>query len=715
MADNIARLKLDSGEFDSKIKRAVTGLQQMEDECRKVGGTLAILEKDQLDYVKALGQMQTVATTTKGKLAELTSAYTELRVQYNRLTDEEKKGDFGKALSSSLAQLKTRIDDTKKELNDVSHELGNTSQASEGAGSAVDGLTSILGKNITQLVGWGTAMAAVKAALDVAKDAFFATESSIDEWGRSLEGAKGAYAVLLDTLNGGNWNNFFQNLTDAITGARDLYDALDRVTSIKSNNQAAIAIVQAQIQQLRVLKQQGKDVDEQIKEATQRLKELQGQGVVAGKKAGKTDIVNVLSNYVNSQNQGGVSVGRNTLGYAAERMLKEGQKYFDGMKKVVNQYEGNANYQTRTQKYDSITRTYKDVDMFDITKLNEEQQKQYLIAKAITEKETELQRGIGIYAQAVNDSTSMFREEFRGNRYALQGSGGGGVSVKGSKGGVLFSNEEMASIVELVFPKGATESMNDLKNELARFTAMQSAATSVEEYNTATQGIKDTKARMSVQEDALRMGVSTDVMQEITKTFADSVQENMEKAFEGFDLSGIQPKENKQEKDAAKEMKNVASTVQGIAGGVSNIFSGVESLGVTIPNEIKGVISAVQGIATILSGIASVVTIIAALSAKPFARGGIVGHAAGGLLIGGNSYSGDNLRLPVVGGGQIAVNSGELILNRSQQNHLANALSQPLVSGGGGGAQPYVTGEHIFLGLNNFLRANGYGEIVTSH
>ena len=174
MADVITRLKLESGEYDSKIKRAVTGLQQMESECRKVGGTLAVLEKDQLDYVKSLGQMQTVANNTRGKLNELTQAYTELSVQYKRLTDEEKKGDFGKALSSSLDQLKTRINDTKAQLNDVNIELGNTKQAEQGTASGIESLTSALGINLKSLAGWGAALTAGKVALDVVKDAFFA-------------------------------------------------------------------------------------------------------------------------------------------------------------------------------------------------------------------------------------------------------------------------------------------------------------------------------------------------------------------------------------------------------------------------------------------------------------------------------------------------------------------------------------------------------------
>ena len=111
MADVITRLKVESSEYDSKIQRAAKGLLHMEEACRKVGGTLAVLEDDEKKFVQSLGSMQTVATTVRGKLNELTQAYTELSVQYKRLTDEEKQGDFGKALSASLDQLKTRIND----------------------------------------------------------------------------------------------------------------------------------------------------------------------------------------------------------------------------------------------------------------------------------------------------------------------------------------------------------------------------------------------------------------------------------------------------------------------------------------------------------------------------------------------------------------------------------------------------------------------------
>ena len=152
MADVITRLKLDSGEYDNKIKRATQGLLQMEQECRKVGGTLAILEKDQLDYVKSLGNMETVSRTARGRISELSNAYVELAVQYRRLTDEEKKGDYGKALNSSLAQLKGRLNDAKNELADVEGEMKGASAAGVDFNSVLSSLGQRFGIN-SELMG----------------------------------------------------------------------------------------------------------------------------------------------------------------------------------------------------------------------------------------------------------------------------------------------------------------------------------------------------------------------------------------------------------------------------------------------------------------------------------------------------------------------------------------------------------------------------------
>ena len=58
-----------------------------------------------------------------------------------------------------------------------------------------------IGVNIGKFTAVGAAIGAVTTALKVAKDAFNQSENSIDEWGRTVEGAKGAYNTFLNTFH----------------------------------------------------------------------------------------------------------------------------------------------------------------------------------------------------------------------------------------------------------------------------------------------------------------------------------------------------------------------------------------------------------------------------------------------------------------------------------------------------------------------------------
>lgn len=251
MADVITRLKIESGEYDSKIKRAVTGLQNMEQECRRVGGTLAILEKDQKQYIQSLGQMQTVSNTVRGKIGELTSAYVELSSQYKRLTDEEKKGDFGKALSSSLEQIKQRINDSKKELSDIQKELNATGRESNSTGSVLDQLSQKFTINFDAVKLFNTALKAADGAMQVAKDAFFASEATVDEWGRTVEASRSLYEGFLTALNNSDISGYLTRMDQIVEAARAAYNEMDRLGTMKTIQGPAMSAQQAENDRMR--------------------------------------------------------------------------------------------------------------------------------------------------------------------------------------------------------------------------------------------------------------------------------------------------------------------------------------------------------------------------------------------------------------------------------------------------------------------------------
>jgi hypothetical protein len=90
---------------------------------------------------------------------------------------------------------------------------------------------------------------------------------------------------------------------------------------------------------------------------------------------------------------------------------------------------------------------------------------------------------------------------------------------------------------------------------------------------------------------------------------------------------------------------------------------------------------------------------------KRFASGGTIPHANDGYFVGGTHFSSDVT--------PIMANAGELVLNKAQQGVIANQL-QGSNNNNVENRQPYVNGELIYLGLNNYLKRTGRGEIVVS-
>ena len=573
----------------------------------------------------------------------------------------------------------------KADTNDYERNIKN-------AQKTWDSFTKGLGVNVGKFTAVGAAIGAVTTAVKVAKDAFMQSEVNMDKWGQTVDGAKAAYSTFLNTLNSGNWSNFFDNLATAVRGARDLYDSLDRLGSIKANNQAAIAIVQQQIAQLRLAKQQGKNVDEQLKAATERLASLQRQAVDAGMGAGHNTIVNTLRNRVNALNRTGVDISDGTLKGYAGALENYGQQVFDNMAKVMTDLQKKATVDTvntQTNQYGGTT--YIRSTGLDLSRLTQEEQKQYYIAKAITEGEAEIQQGLALYAQAINEGTAAAREEFKGNRYALQGSTGG--SGKGSK--ETYTPVEGSIDAQIAKVKELQEEFNKTADHSVRGRLMNA-------IDEATRHLNFMQGK----------GVEP-----LTRNISGSLSENL--GIQPFDPSKV--KIEGKDLEALEELANAgdaASTSWGEAlnsiGGLSSALAAIEdpavkvlgiiaeaiaTVALTFAKSLKGTISPWDWIAGAAAGTATMISTIAAIksaTAGSFAEGGIVP---------GNSFSGDRLTANV--------NSGELILNRSQQSAIAAQLQQN--SSSNMRLEAVISGEQIRMVLNNASRRSGRGEYVTTN
>lgn len=144
MADAIVRLRVESSEYDQKLSRATQQLQHMEKEVRRTGATFAYADKEELEFIKSLGSMETRTTSAKSQLREYTEALMQMTSTYRNLTQEEKNSDWGKALAASMDQIKEKAAILKDAMADVNREIGGMASDTQVFDQIAGGVTGIV-------------------------------------------------------------------------------------------------------------------------------------------------------------------------------------------------------------------------------------------------------------------------------------------------------------------------------------------------------------------------------------------------------------------------------------------------------------------------------------------------------------------------------------------------------------------------------------------
>lgn len=232
MADSVVRLTVNSQEYDQKLKRAAEGLQRYVEGCRKVGGTLEVVEKDTLEYVKALGRMETTSRSATGKLSEMRKTFVELSAQYKQLTEQEKQSPFGKELAKSLDQLKVRINDSRTQLEGINKEL--TGSKFGQFGSVIDTVGQKFGitGNLTEMLTSKTAMLTGAIGASVA-----IIGKATNEWAKY--NAELAKQDQITTVTTGLKDDSAKEMTDKMRALSDTYkvdfrDAINAANTLMS-------------------------------------------------------------------------------------------------------------------------------------------------------------------------------------------------------------------------------------------------------------------------------------------------------------------------------------------------------------------------------------------------------------------------------------------------------------------------------------------------
>ena len=847
MADVITRFKLETTQFDSKLRDSAKSLADLTGKLMIAGKDFDRFASKNVEAAKALGNIAPSATNAKDKVKELVTAYNDVAKAYNKLTVEQKNTDYGKALAGSLAELKGRVKDAKQEL----YGLGDSMDKVKDAGVDFNSVLSSLGQRFginSELMGALTSgtiattaavtagAAAVVAATKMWADyndelnrqtnvttvttglkgddadnltigvralartydvdfreAINAANTLIQQFGVSGEQA---LSLLQDGMQGmiaGDGGKLLSMIQQYAPSFRDAGIEASQLVAIIQNSEGGIftdqnmnAIVMG-IRNIRLMTEQtskalaqlgidGQDMSRKLEDGSmtifEALRQVSGaidnvgsgsqaagevmqsvfgrQGTMAGTKLGEA-IATLNTNLEETKMQTGELgesfVRLNDANIRLEETMRElfGMTGWEDMSNTIKT-ELAGSLSDAMDYLINVRNALNDIgtsDSFDT------------LADAALRFSPVLWpilNGLSIFSGMLEDIKQRWDGLFGGSGGGLsEGNGqiGGGVAgllPSGKSKGFKVTTDKNGKVI------GATRDGQDVLAEYlatvnknapkptTTTTTPTSRTPSVTKKETwkpiemadltlGTNKVNDNsdflfgRSKQDVQQDLQRAQKAYDIApDEWTRADARKDVTRYQKELETMNGEGDLTKGLMKDaythdfgKDMdvlAKELKNEQKTTQlseseqvkqmsAMVGGIQQMVGGISQLGIEIPEGFQSMLSGLQGVMMILQAIQTINTVGSVLGL--FRNGGIVPHAATGLMVPGNDFSDST---PVM------VSSGELILNKAQQNAVAQVLREE--RGGGYDGIPYVDGEKIYLGMNNFLRRSGRGEIVTS-
>ena len=738
-ADVITRFKLETSQYDSKLRDATKGLAQLAKDTQKAGGDMNKMSKEQVEAARSLGKLAGGATNAKEKVRELVNAYNKLAKEYNDLSEKNKQSDFAKAMSDSLNELKGRIRDAKQELYGLNEETGSV-------GGVMGMLKDKLTFNIDALKLFNAGLAASKMALQVAGDALMSSEELVDEWGRTLEAGQSVYEGFLNAINNGDISGFLSRIDQIVQAARTAYDEMDRLGTMKTIQSPQFSKQEAENNRMRLMLMTGRYIApaagsglKASMESGALLSPGQIKGLEQKLQNGMKSIVKLTQNELKQ-------TGKAINAYYDKLAKQNGIAYKDFLKGTSSMAEydkrvtGARKYQEWQFEHSTLDvetgrriapRTgnpfeqYKGWDVFRVDKMGKNSFNDLVgLIRQQQQQSSQLYSTMGQAYRTIN------RVEGITPKKILSGGGGSGGHTGGGTNTTVVKTEEQLNnekIQELArsYEKASEERRAAIREEIK---TLQERNKEIQRYYDIATGkvlapTGDGKVSQLVAGPAnfasqgfMQIGAlnTTPTLGQLQTKLAGVRQDQLLATssdeygqYEGLAKALEESIKKITGNDGDKKEVKLTDQLGNVASGLSGVVGGMEQLGIEVPKGMKDMISGLQSIIGIVNGITTILTAIEAIQAAdtliPFRRGGIVPHAAEGYRVPGNDYADMT---------PIMVSSGEVILNKAQQGNLLSQMQQARDSDHGE-IVARLSGEDILLVANRHLRRTGKGELVT--
>lgn len=621
--------------------------------------------------IKQLDKVNSGTMSTTQQTKALSNQVKELKIQFANLTDDAKRGEFGKSISASLRAAEKQYSQLQDQIKSTGQTLNKSNETCTKAGGVIEELTSKVGLNVASFTKLGLAGAAVSGAIKVVSDSMHTNESTMDSLGIKIQQTQSIYQSFCTHLNSLDFGGFLDNIANVKKAAKEVYEAMDNLqtnSGIISNREAMHNAQRAKLEARINDKSLSDPERKQAQKALIALNKEQRKDKFATSK--------LNNNYVKAE--------INAL-LSGSGFTKGTKEFTNAYKKVVSMlYDTNAKGgYVATGK--ATTATGWNVNGRTITN-----GKKVNLDNLVTD---EFRQKVNPYIQATwNAQAEAYRTDRATNKQTQK-------SIT-SSGGKTTSKDESVN-------KSISDFFKELRKQaiLNQNTIAPVGDTPIDYSSMATKPTdnrselyqRNKKAFDGIQEQFNQGLIDEDTAERLVKTLNDQFQRNGIDLKFNLDTSDIEKVRN--------QIEDTIDVIDDMGSSLSQLGSATGLPELDVAGMMAGAIaSIVQGygtataqagslgpwawIAFALAGAATMASVIAQInSLQTYASGGIIG--------GSNTVGDFNLA---------RVNGGEMILNGTQQSRLFGLLDSNNAYGSGGSVNGNVSFEISGSKLYGVLR-----------
>ena len=597
-----------------------------------------------------------------------------------------------------IARLKADTSQWDSGLSRAGRSLDQFQQKNISLDAALQGSVRTLVRVGAQYASMGVA---ATAAMKVVKDAFMSSESNMDSWGGTVESVKSIYDSFCISLNNSSLDGWFSNMDNLINKARQAYDAIDDLnTKMTIINPERVKIQGLITEQKEIIRKNGRESDAgkaavaEINRLEPILKDTYTQEAKMNYNAFEAEVKKKLE-----------EAGLGNLDSKSYRWL---MRSFSSESEYERLKAGAKTTVVGTGRYNLDEYGHAVGEEIKVSVKNTNQK---LLDLFTDEWRAQYSQYLTASYSAKN---SAFQVGIQDARYTRGGSGGNSSSSSSSSSSSRYSSglSGISDISGLAF--GATKSMKELNEELARYKKMKEEATTSFEYNEAIEGIEQVQKEIAVQPITLQLGVDAEKIvpiQEIINNFFKEhpITPEMKLPTNFF------PSVSKSAEDTANAWKEATRAISNAGNAMTNLEDPSAKVAGIVMQAIANIaLGFAQASASPATGLAGVFGWIAAVTAGVATMTATIAqiksateyHAQGGMV--GTS--------PFIPKGTDTVPAmltpGEIVLNAAQQRNMANNLqgTSNIVMQSSGESR--ISGEDIITVINAYGRRTGRGEIL---